>query len=620
MDPETHSTSSGQAKTCQNCKQNFTIESEDFDFYKKIDVPPPTWCPECRLISRIIWRNEWILYRRKDNKTGEKIFSVYSDDAPVNVYHRDYWWSDKWDAIDYGRDYDWSKPFFEQVKDLIKEVPFPSGAVIEGVNSDYCQNYTRLKNCYMTFGSSYCEDCAYVIWGGYAKSSFDSHMIYGSELCYECLNINKCYRTFFSTDCEECQDVYFSKDCVGCSSCFGCIGLRNKRFNIFNKPYSKNGYFAEIEKIDIGSFKGKSLTQNQSLQKWLSWPHKFMHGRKNNNVLGEYIYNSKNVSNSWRISNSENCKYCQNLLTPTSRDCFDYTNWGQMAELVYNSLQCGENVYDVKFSVSSFPAVKSIYYSVFCASSSNLFACVGLRNKQYCILNKQYTKEEYEELVPKIIKHMNEMPYVDSKGRVYKYGEFFPPELSPFSYNETIAQEYFPLTKEEALKQGYRWKDPEPRNYTIDIRSEDLPDHIKDVKDDILGKVIECKNSSDARQKRRGRSPDQDASGCTEAFKIIPQELQFYRTMNLPLPRLCPNCRHYQRIRQRNPLKLWHRRCECAGSTSSPQAGTEYTYKNTADHIHHKKDEPCQNEFETTYAPQRPEIVYCEQCYLREVV
>ncbi|MDP3762668.1 MAG: hypothetical protein Q8Q97_01165, partial [bacterium] len=121
-----------------------------------------------------------------------------------------------------------------------------------------------------------------------------------------------------------------------------------------------------------------------------------------------------------------------------------------------------------------------------CHSSNNLFACVGLRNKSYCILNKQYTKEEYEKLVPRIIEHMNQMPYTDQKGRIYKYGEFFPPELSPFSYNETIAQEYFPLTKEQATEKGYSWKDPEPRNYQIQIPNDQLPDHIKDVTDDIV--------------------------------------------------------------------------------------------------------------------------------------
>jgi hypothetical protein len=201
---------------------------------------------------------------------------------------------------------------------------------------------------------------------------------------------------------------------------------------------------------------------------------------------------------------------------------------------------------------------------------------------------------------------MSEKPYMDAKGRVYKYGEFFPPELSPFAYNETIAQEYFPLTKEQAINQGYRWKDREERNYEIQIQNNQLSDHIKDVKDDLINKVIECGHKRECNEQ------------CTTAFKIIGDELQFYRKMNLPLPRLCPNCRHYQRLKQRNPLKLWHRRCQCNGAMSSQQLATGYQYQNTIAHFH--GNDPCLNEFETSYSPERPEIVYCEQCYNAEVV
>jgi hypothetical protein len=174
---------------------------------------------------------------------------------------------------------------------------------------------------------------------------------------------------------------------------------------------------------------------------------------------------------------------------------------------------------------------------------------------------------------------MNDMPYIDSMGRIYKYGEFFPSELSPFAYNETTAQEYYPLTKEEAIQQGYRWKDKEERNYSIDIKTEDIPDDINDTDESIINKVIECAHKDCNHQ-------------CTEAFKIIEPEYQFYKRMNLPIPHLCPNCRHYERLSQRNPLKLWHRTCMKEG---------------------------CTNTFETSYAPERSEIVYCEECYKREV-
>ncbi len=193
------------------------------------------------------------------------------------------------------------------------------------------------------------------------------------------------------------------------------------------------------------------------------------------------------------------------------------------------------------------------------------------------------------------------MPYVDSKERVYKYGEFFPPEISPFAYNETIAQEYFTLSEAEAKSKGFRWRTPEPRIYKVTIKTGELSDNIKDVSDSILNDIIKCQHAN----KECGEQ-------CTEAFRIISQELQFYRQMNIPLPRLCPNCRHYQRSSKKNPIKLWHGKCQCGGAKSE-----NGVYTNEVKHPHGETH--CMNEFETSYSPDRPEIVYCESCYNSEV-
>ena len=275
--------------------------------------------------------------------------------------------------------------------------------------------------------------------------------------------------------------------------------------------------------------------------------------------------------------------------------------WGG-GERIYECMGAGDGQRDVRFCVNSWSQAFNLEYCWYISNTrcDNLFGCVGLRNKQYCVLNRQYTKEEYEKLMPKIIKHMNDMPYIDSKGRSYKYGEFFPPEISPFAYNETIVQEYFHLSEAEAKAKGYRWKVPEKRNYQITLKTEQIADNIKDINDDILNQIIECQH--------QGKCGEQ----CTEAFKIIPQELQFYRQMNITLPRFCPNCRHYQRMKQKNPIKLWHGKCECGGIKSE-----NGVYSNQAKHQHGEAH--CPNEFETSYSPERPEIVYCEACYNSEV-
>ena len=390
-------------------------------------------------------------------------------------------------------------------------------------------------------------------------------------------------RSIFCQDCSNSFDLMYCFDCKNCNDCIGCVGLRGQKYNIFNKQYTRDEYFEKRNKVfNVGSNGLQNISKKFKELK-LRFPHKFSTILYSTEVEGDHIVQSKNAKRCFDIKECKDVKYCKQMIS--SKDVQD-VNYCEFSELCYDYLGFWK-VHQTKFS-NTCGESNNLSYSDFCSASHDLFACIGLRNKSYCILNKQYTKEEYEELVPKIIEHMNDMPYVDSKGRVYKYGEFFPSELSPFCYNETIAQEYFPLTKEQAQEQGYKWKDREERNYQIDIKNTEIPDNIKDVTEDIIGKVIECEH--------KGTCNEQ----CTEAFKIIPQELQFYQRMNLPLPHLCPNCRHYQRLKQRNPLKLWHRSCMC-------------------DKTNHEHKGKCQTEFETSYAPERPEIVYCERCYQQEV-
>jgi len=596
---------SSETKQCQNCQQNFVIEPEDFEFYDKIKVPPPTWCPECRLVRRMVWRNERTLYHRKCDAPGheENIISVYSADKPFVVYDYKYWWGDSNDPMQYGQEYDFSRPFFAQMGELFKQVPQINLVVKNNVNSDYVHLVADSKDCYLLSGGWMNERTLYANHLSGIKDSLDLYFVDKLELSYECGISQNSYQLFYGQNCDNCLNSSFLYDCKNCSHCFGCVGLRNKQYHIFNQPLSKDDYEKKIKAFDLGSFNATVTLKAKYRELILKYPHKFANTTRTEKSTGDNIKDAKNCQFVFDIlggaGGSEDSKFVF-WAGQGMRDVYDGIGTGVKSELLYEGVATGISVSKVLFSITILES-HDVYYSYNCFNSSNLFGCIGLRNKSYCILNQQYTKEAYEELVPKIIQHMNDMPFTDQKGRVYQYGEFFPPELSPFNYNETIAQEYFPLTQEQALEKGYSWKEPEERNIKITKKTEDLPDHIKDVPDTITQEIIECQH--------QGHCQEQ----CTTAFKIINPELAFYRQMNLPLPRLCPNCRHYQRLKQRNPLKLWHRSCQCSGEKSS-----NGVYQNTVSHSH--GNNPCPTEFETSYAPERPEIVYCEQCYQQEVV
>ncbi len=570
---------STETKVCQNCKESFIIDASDFDFYKKIDVPPPTWCAQCRLVRRLVAYSKRVLYKRKCDLCAQLKFSMYHPESPLKVYCNECWWSDKWDSATYARDYDFAVPFFAQFKELLDAVPWMAlGEHTPSIiNSPYTNCATELKNCYLVFFADFVEDSFYCDAIHHSKDCFDSYLVQGERL-YECVNMSKCSGATYCTDCDDSYDIHLSKNLVGCSDCFGCINLRKKQYCIFNEQYTKEDYLRKLQELNIGSRESFQKLQKQFAELCATFPVKYFHGRHNVDVVGDYVENSKNSAYIFDSENTEDSKYCLTVLMKPTRSCYDYCFYGNNATQLYECLKSGGDANNLKFSNGCFPSVRNLTYCSYCISSSDLFGCVGMRNKQYCIFNKQYSKEEYETLVPKIIEQMKRSPYRDGAGRSYEYGEFFPSEFSPFKYNETIAQEFFPLTKEEAVQQGFGWRDSEDKKYVISISPSAIPDSMSAVTETILNEVIGCEHQGACNHQ------------CTKAFKIVPQELAFHRTADVPLPTVCPNCRFFARLAKRNPLKFWSRTCA-----------------------------KCQKPIQTSYAPARPEIVYCEACYQQEV-
>ena len=247
------------------------------------------------------------------------------------------------------------------------------------------------------------------------------------------------------------------------------------------------------------------------------------------------------------------------------------------------------NDYNLKFSHAASDQVRDSDYTDFCQNCSKVFGCIGLRGKKYAILNRVYSKEEYLKLRKQIIEQMDKAPYLDKKGRVYKYGEFFPIEISPFAYNETFSQELNYLTKEQIIEARYSWREPEIKNFNITIPAEQIPENIDEVGEKILEEVLGCLHKGECSHQ------------CYTAFRLTDYELKFYKKHNIPLPILCANCRHYARYAVMPGNILYHRQCIC----------------DRKNHFHGEKR--CAIEFETAYSPERSERVYCETCYNKEV-
>jgi len=545
--------------TCKQCSTDFEITDEDRKFYEAIGVSEPTLCPDCRMQRRLAWRNERSMYRRKCDLTGKSMVSFYHPESPYTVYFHEEWWSDKWDPLEYGQDFDFNRPFFEQFDELLKKIPHMSMMITHGENSDYCPYTVRYKNCYMCLSGVVGEDIYYSYWTNDCRDCVDCYACFRCEQCYECIQCINLYNCIFCKDSDNSSDLAFCLNCDGCKNCIGCYGLRHKEYYIFNKKASKEEYEKLYQTICSSPAELQKMLQKFK-EHVLRYPQRALQMVNVENCTGDHLLNCRNAHECYLSEGLEDCAYCWNI-PQGAKDSQDIL-YAPKSELAYNCLS-SVNAYHCISNVNCWD-VKNTFYSFECFYSNGCLGCSGLRQKKYCILNKQYNKEEYEALKAKIIEHMK------STG---EWGEFFPIPLSPFAYNETITLDFFPLTEEQVLEKGWKWshfKPPAPEAEKV-IPAQRLPDSTEDIPEDILNWAIECEKD--------GR-----------LFKLIPQELKFYRQKGLPVPHFCFNCRHLRRHAERNPRKLYNRTCD-----------------------------KCQKSIQTTYSPDRPEKVYCEECYLKFV-
>lgn len=562
-----------ETKNCKKCGISFEISESDLAFYdkispifnwKKYNIPSPTLCNDCREQKAMTWRNERKLYRRKCDLTGKSIISIFSEDKPFKVYDNDEWWSDKWNPMDYAQEVDFDKSFFQQLNQLRIQVPRAANNTYPKLeNTLYCNLVWNMKWCYMCNNCWDCEDCLYSHETFFSQDCIDCFYIKNCKLCYECYDCNQCSHTFFSQSCQDCSFSHYSYNCTGCNNIFLCNNLKNKKYCIKNKQYSPEEYKQEIDKLLDGNYNSSQELQKKLIAFKLHCAQALNSNIKTENCIWDYLTECKNCENTFIAYKSENCK---NILSADANvsNCQDMLYLAE-SEYCYNGIMV--TGYKQLFSYLVVHGSNNLYCDL-CTNCEYCFGCIWLQNKKYCILNKQYSKEEYENIVPLLIEKMK---------KDKEWGEFFPQEHSIFDYNESIAIENFPLTKSEAIKHWFQWTDKE---YPINIpegmariEAQDLPelDSLdENIEKKILNTAIICKES---------RKP----------FRIIKPELEFYKKYKIPLPRKHHDIRHTARSKFRNPRKFYDRKCD-----------------------------KCGVEIKTTYSPNRPETIYCKTCYTKE--
>ncbi|MBI3619203.1 hypothetical protein HY213_04200 [Candidatus Peregrinibacteria bacterium] len=257
-------------RICKHCQQTFEITNDDLAFYeklsptiggKKLSIPPPTLCPRCRQRRRMSFRNERHLYRRRCDVTGKEIISVFSPENPHKVCDKDHWYSDAFDALRYGRPYDFETPFFAQFQKLAMEIPLPSLRIELSENCDFNIDMRSCANCYLCSRTHLSQSMLYTYRGTKSHDCCDCIQVRERAFLYECVECHTCQASRFLFFCMDCSSSAFLLDCRNCTDCFMCCNLRGKRHCFLNEQLTKEAYEAKLREFDFGSRKMVKLAQ-----------------------------------------------------------------------------------------------------------------------------------------------------------------------------------------------------------------------------------------------------------------------------------------------------------------------------------------------------------------------
>ena len=518
-----------ETKICEHCKNEFTITDGEFSLYEKVGIELPVLCNFCRIKLHLSFWFFGKFRKEKSDLSGDSLITVLPEKNRYPIYTLTEWYSDKWDAMNYGQDYDEDRPFFEQLQELQEKVPHPHQGGVKNTKCDWCDDVWNCKNSYLSRSIADSEDLFYSYRNIRVKNSIDVTVCFDSEKCYYSSECHHSYKLLYSKHSRDCIDSHFLYDCRNCQDCFMCWNLRGKSYCIENKQYTREEYLEKLKSLNLGSYKFiQSIKKRfeEIIQREVV--HRPNFNLKVYNSEGNYLLDCKNCHNCNTISDSEDCFNC--IRNQLLKSCIDI-NGCQGLELSGNCSSCQPNGYALKYS--SWSSSRYSEYLDLCLECEYCFGCVGLKKKKYCILNKQYNKEEYEKLKEKIISDMK------NRG---EYGKFLPYSMSAGPFNFSTSFTYFLDTKkEDILKLGGYWEDIN-ENYIDGMPTKELPDDIKDVSDDITTKALICPETG-------------------WRFNIAQNELIFYRSNNIPLPRIHFNIRTKNQLKYLTVLQSYPYKC-----------------------------------------------------------
>ncbi|HBR80908.1 MAG: hypothetical protein UX09_C0015G0010 [Candidatus Uhrbacteria bacterium GW2011_GWE2_45_35] len=548
-------------RVCALTGKIWNLTQKEIDICRDFKVPPTTVAPDVLMNYLNGFNTGFAAFWKAHVKTGQPILSAIHPDSPFPVV------SDKefyeLDNTEYGQEPDSQRSVLEQLFEIQTKTPIDATRNSGIENSTAVVASINVLNSHAVFGSFQVKNSFYVSTLGGGEDDIDAS---GSDKIFQSHSVSasvEIFNGFFIICSSACRDSSFLFDCQDCEFCFGGTNLRHKKFVFFNQQLSEAEYREKIKDIDLSQAEVFEKYKADFFCLWREqgiWPENF-------NI------NSPESSGDRLI----NCLRCENgYLLIKSSDCFN-TRFAIEAETnVYCSgnakasraYMCtgGSFSADSKFCQAS-PRIINCEYCINCVECENCFACVNLFRKKFCVLNKQYTEEEYWSLVDKLKCKMLE----DGE-----YGRFFPAKTSPCGFQFSGGEIYRGFSEAELeLFQVPRLDpargqllSPAPNSQ---LTVADIPNHL-DEADKIVNQPI--------------FDPE-----INRLYSITKPELEIYKNKKWPLPR-----QHFI-TRLKNLIRF----------SNSPEA-----MKYNCDFC--KKDIVTYKNF--TFSERK---VFCQECYLKHL-
>lgn len=524
-------------RTCPLTSEKWSLDQEELDWLKKMQVPPSERSPltRQRIMAGFMIGYQW--WWQRHPVTKKPVLTYVHPATRIKVLPDKEWFDQDFSSVNL--EYDSSKPVIDQIHKLLLDVPLnatrntkePENSIALSSGGDvnsYFNVLTESKNSF------------FCVWSELIENSADVHNVTTARECYEIDDAARIHNSRYVRDCGNIINSAFAFLCNDCEYCFGVTNWRRKKYILFDKQLSKEEYIKEIKEINLRS-RAEVDKQKGKFEKQMAeaiWPEKMSYDDEGS--VGEYLYNVRN------------CRYCY-FCVKSSRDMY---RCASTAADTHDNAYCLDviNVSDSFSCVSLYKAkscrfcfscekAQNLEYCVQCVNCENCFGCVGLTRKNFYIFNKEYPEDEYWKLVDEIKTKMLETG---------EYGEFFPLKHSPCYFAQSGAALYFGADEADGKRLGALEYDPESEGAI----GEDLIDESKTRSNSEIPDLAEDMDTDDW-----VGVPIMDEQ-CGRRFAFLRPEIEFYKKFKIAPPNCHPVYRMQKMIRRANIAVFEEAKCE----------------------------------------------------------